>query len=151
MHTIKNTLEEYSDNKLYQNINLASYIKISQKWNDIMGEVLSKICYPLFFRNAVLTIAVRDSVWANEIFMNRANIFKNIKKETNIVVAELKTRIGEINNKPDENSNNKSDIHKEPTKEHKEWMDKVIKEANIKDEKMKEMFYNILKYEDEDD
>ncbi|WP_240516505.1 glycoside hydrolase 100 family protein [Brachyspira sp. G79] len=49
MHTIKNTLEEYSDNKLYQNINLASYIKISQKWNDIMGEVLSKICYPLFF------------------------------------------------------------------------------------------------------
>ena len=76
MHTIKNTLEEYSDNKLYQNINLASYIKISQKWNDIMGEVLSKICYPLFFRNAVLTIAVRDSVWANEIFMNRNNIFK---------------------------------------------------------------------------
>ena len=92
MHTIKNTLEEYSDNKLYQNINLASYIKISQKWNDIMGEVLSKICYPLFFRNAVLTIAVRDSVWANEIFMNRANIFKNIKKETNIEVVELKTR-----------------------------------------------------------
>ncbi|WP_346426125.1 hypothetical protein [Brachyspira sp. G79] len=84
--------------------------------------------------------------------MNRTNIFKNIKKETNIEVAELKTRIGEINsNKLSENLNKKSDIHKEPTKEHKEWMDKIIKEANIKDEKMKEMFYNILKYEDDND
>ncbi|WP_300717712.1 DUF721 domain-containing protein [uncultured Brachyspira sp.] len=88
MHTIKNTLEEYSSIKSYQNINLANYIKISQKWNDIMGEVLSKICTPSFYRNGILTVTVIDSVWANEIFMNRNNIFKNIKKETSIEVTK---------------------------------------------------------------
>lgn len=151
MHTIKNTLEEYSNRKLYQNINLSNYIKISQKWDDIIGEVLSKICYPSFFRNGILTIVVKDNVWANEIFMNRTNIFKNIKKETNIEVVELKTRIGEVNdnsnNKPQENIKNKNII----TKEHKEWIDNVMKESNIKDERMKEMFFNILKYEDDND
>ena len=151
MHIIKNTLEEYSDRKLYQNINLANYIKISQKWDDIMGEVLSKICYPSFYRNAVLTVTITDSVWANEIFMNRNNIFKNIKKETNIEVVELKTRIGEVNN----NYNNKPEEsikkNKIITKEHKEWIDNVIEESNIKDERMKEIFFNILKYEDYND
>ena len=152
MHTIKNTLEEYSNIKSYQNINLSSYIKISQKWNDIIGEVLSKICYPSFFRNGILTVIVKDNVWANEIFMNRTNIFKNIKKETNIEVVELKTRIGEISNT--DNNKPKEDVEKNNnnlTKEHKEWMDNVIKESNIKDERMKEMFFNILKYEDNDD
>lgn len=152
MHTIKNTLDEYSNRKLYQNINLANYIKISEKWNDIMGEVLSKICYPSFFRNAVLTITVTDSVWANEIFMNRSSIFKNIKKETNIEVIELKTRIGEINNKIPENKNEKiNNKKKELTKEHIEWMDDVVKQSNIKDERMKEMIYRILAYEDDND
>ncbi|WP_297206118.1 DUF721 domain-containing protein [uncultured Brachyspira sp.] len=152
MHTIKNTLEEYSNIKSYQNINLSSYIKISQKWNDIIGEVLSKICYPSFFRNGILTVIVKDNVWANEIFMNRTNIFKNIKKETNIEVVELKTRIGEISNI--DNNKPKEDVEKNNnnlTKEHKEWMENVIKESNIKDERMKEMFFNILKYEDNDD
>ena len=152
MYTIKNTLEEYSNIKSYQNINLSSYIKISQKWNDIIGEVLSKICYPSFFRNGILTVIVKDNVWANEIFMNRTNIFKNIKKETNIEVVELKTRIGEISNT--DNNKPKEDVEKNNnnlTKEHKEWMDNVIKESNIKDERMKEMFFNILKYEDNDD
>ena len=151
MHTIKNTLEEYSNRKLYHNINLSNYIKISQKWDDIIGEVLSKICYPSFFRNGILTIIVKDNVWANEIFMNRTNIFKNIKKETNIEVVELKTRIGEVNN----NYNNKPEEsikkNKIITKEHKEWIDNVIKESNIKDERMKEIFFNILKYEDYND
>ncbi|EKV57018.1 DUF721 domain-containing protein [Brachyspira hampsonii] len=153
MHTIKKTLEEYSDRKLYQNINLANYIKISQKWNDIMGEVLSKICYPSFYRNAVLTVTITDSVWANEIFMNRNNIFKNIKKETNIEVVELKTRIGEVNNKITENTNykDKKQEEKKLTKEHKEWIENTIKESGIKDERMKEIFANILKYEDNDD
>ncbi|WP_300369894.1 DUF721 domain-containing protein [Brachyspira sp.] len=151
MHTIKNTLEEYSNRKSYQNINLANYIKISQKWNDIMGEVLSKICYPSFYRNGILTLNVIDSVWANEIFMNRNNIFKNIKKETNIEVVELKTRIGEVNNnKTAENINIKDieQLDKEITKEHKEWIDNIIKETDIKDERMKQIFINILKYED---
>ena len=150
MYTIKNTLEE--NRKSYQNINLSNYIKISQKWNDIIGEVLSKICYPSFFRNGILTVIVKDNVWANEIFMNRTNIFKNIKKETNIEVVELKTRIGEISNT--DNNKPKEDVEKNNnnlTKEHKEWMENVIKESNIKDERMKEMFFNILKYEDNDD
>ncbi|WP_028328644.1 DUF721 domain-containing protein [Brachyspira alvinipulli] len=151
MHTIKNTLEEYSNRKLYHNINLSNYIKISQKWDDIIGEVLSKICYPSFFRNGILTIVVKDNVWANEIFMNRTNIFKNIKKETNIEVVELKTRIGEVNNNPNNKSEENIKNNKIITKEHEEWIDNVIKESNIKDERMKEIFFNILKYEDYND
>ena len=36
-------------------------------------------------------------------------------------------------------------------KEHKEWIENTIKESGIKDERMKEIFANILKYEDNDD
>lgn len=151
MREIKNILEEYSNIKSYQNINLANYIKISQKWDHIMGEVLSKICYPSFFRNSVLTVTIIDSVWANEIFMNRSNIFKNIKKETNIEVTELKTRIGEVNNRVQEIPKTEKTTKKEIRKEHKEWIDNVIKESNIQDERMKEIFYNILKYEEDND
>ena len=151
MREIKNILEEYSNIKSYQNINLANYIKISQKWDDIMGEVLSKICYPSFFRNSVLTVTIIDSVWANEIFMNRSNIFKNIKKETNIEVTELKTRIGEVNNRVQEIPKTEKTTKKEIRKEHKEWIDNVIKESNIQDERIKEIFYNILKYEEDND
>lgn len=152
MQNIKYILNEYCDNKIYYNRNLACYIKISQKWNNIVGEVLSKICCPSFFRNSVLTITIRDSAWANEIFMNRYSIFKNIKNETGIEVAELKTRIGEIDNNYQMRNNyiNKN-IKNEIKKEHKEWIDNVIKEANIEDNRMREMFYNILIYEDIDD
>ena len=149
MHTIKNTLEEYSNRKSYQNINLSNYIIIAQKWNDIMGEVLSKICYPSFFRNGILTVTIIDNVWANEIFMNRRNIFKNIKKETNIEVIELKTRIGQINNNSNNNLKENTKKKENLSKEHKEWIDNIIKESNIEDERMREMFINILKYEDD--
>lgn len=93
MHTIQNILNEYSK----KNISLYGYLQIAQKWNIIIGETLSKICYPSFFKNGVLTLTVIDTVWANEISMNRLNIIKNIKKETDIIVVEIKTRIGEIN------------------------------------------------------
>lgn len=92
MHTIQNILNEYSK----KNINLFSYLKIVQKWDLIIGDTISKICYPSFFQNGILTLTVADTVWANEISMNRLNIIKNIKKETDIIVIEIKTRVGEI-------------------------------------------------------
>ena len=104
MHTIENILNEYSK----RNINLFAYLKIAQKWNIIIGETLSKICYPSFYKNGILTLTVADSVWANEISMNRLNIFKNIKKETDIIVSELRTRVGEIENEENINSIDKN-------------------------------------------
>lgn len=93
MHTIQNILNEYSK----KNIDLFSYLKIAQKWDLIIGETISKICYPSFFKKGILTLMVEDTVWANEISMNRLNIIKNIKKETDIIVVEIKTRVGKIN------------------------------------------------------
>ena len=61
MHTIENILNEYSK----RNVNLFAYLKIAQKWNIIIGETLSKICYPSFYKNGILTLTVADSVWAN--------------------------------------------------------------------------------------
>ncbi|WP_157149986.1 DUF721 domain-containing protein [Brachyspira sp. SAP_772] len=141
MKEIIDILNEYSNKR---NTNLYSYLKIANKWNIIMGDVLSKICYPSFFRNGILTVNVIDSVWANEIVMNKIKIFNNIKNETNIVVYNLVTRIDDINNNNFENNNKKNYIKKTITEEHKKWADKTIKESNIEDEKMREKFYNIL-------
>ena len=152
MHTIQNILNEYSK----KNINLFAYLKIAEKWDAIIGETLSKVCYPSFYRNGILTLTVADTVWANEISMNRLNIFKNIKKETDIIVTELRTRVGEINNESNNNSFNK-DIYdneniskNEINEEHKNWILKVIKEANIEDKKIEEIFYRILENVEED-
>lgn len=155
MHTIENILNEYSK----RNINLFAYLKIAQKWNIIIGETLSKICYPSFYKNGILTLTVADSVWANEISMNRLNIFKNIKKETDIIVSELRTRVGEIENEENINSIDKNiydnqNIYKnEISEKHKNWILEVIKESNIDDKKIEEIFYRILenvKKEDKD-
>ena len=152
MHTIQNILNEYSK----KNINLFAYLKIAEKWDTIMGETLSKVCYPSFYKNGILTLTVADTVWANEISMNRLNIFKNIKKETDIIVAELRTRIGEINNESNDNLVNKNIYDNENisknkiSEEHKNWILEVVKEANIEDKKIEEIFYRILESVEED-
>ena len=146
MHTIQNILNEYSK----KNINLFAYLKIAQNWNIIIGETLSKICYPAFFKNGILTLTVADTIWANEISMNRLNIIKNIKKETDIIVVEIKTRIGEINiNDLNNNNDNKINIsenksNNQISEEHKKWISKVMREANIEDKRIEEIFYKIL-------
>ena len=146
MHTIENILNEYSK----RNVNLFAYLKIAQKWNIIIGETLSKICYPSFYKNGILTLTVADSVWANEISMNRLNIFKNIKKETDIIVSELRTRVGEIENEENINSidkniyDNQNISKNEISEKHKNWILEVIKESNIDDKKIEEIFYRIL-------
>ena len=152
MHTIENILNEYSK----RNVNLFAYLKIAQKWNIIIGETLSKICYPSFYKNGILTLTVADSVWANEISMNRLNIFKNIKKETDIIVSELRTRVGEIENEENINSidkniyDNQNISKNEISEKHKNWILEVIKESNIEDKKIEEIFYRILKNVKED-
>lgn len=152
MHTIENILNEYSK----RNVNLFAYLKIAQKWNIIIGETLSKICYPSFYKNGILTLTVADSVWANEISMNRLNIFKNIKKETDIIVSELRTRVGEIENEENINSidkniyDNQNISKNEISEKHKNWILKVIKESNIDDKKIEEIFYRILENVKED-
>lgn len=149
MHTIQNILNEYSK----KNINLFAYLKIAQKWNIIIGETLSKICYPAFFKNGILTLTVADTVWANEISMNRLNIIKNIKKETDIIVVEIKTRVGEININENELNNKNDNINKlnnEISEEHQKWISKVINEANIEDKRIEEIFYRVLINSEED-
>ena len=152
MHTIQNILNEYSK----KNINLFGYLKIAQNWNIIIGETLSKICYPAFFKNGILTLTVADTIWANEISMNRLNIIKNIKKETDIIVVEIKTRVGEINiNELNNNNDNKKNIsenesNNQISEEHKKWISKVMKEANIEDKRIEEIFYKILINSEED-
>ena len=152
MHTIENILNEYSK----RNINLFAYLKIAQKWNIIIGETLSKICYPSFYKNGILTLTVADSVWANEISMNRLNIFKNIKKETDIIVSELRTRVGEIENEENINSidkniyDNQNISKNEISEKHKNWILEVIKESNIDDKKIEEIFCRILENVKED-
>ena len=152
MHTIENILNEYSK----RNVNLFAYLKIAQKWNIIIGETLSKICYPSFYKNGILTLTVADSVWANEISMNRLNIFKNIKKETDIIVSELRTRVGEIENEENINSidkniyDNQNISKNEISEKHKNWILEVIKESNINDKKIEEIFYRILENVKED-
>ena len=150
MHTIQNILNEYSK----KNINLFAYLKIAQNWNIIIGETLSKICYPAFFKNGILTLTVADTIWANEISMNRLNIIKNIKKETDIIVVEIKTRVGEININ-ELNNNNKINIsenksNNQISEEHKKWISKVMGEANIEDKRIEEIFYRVLINSEED-
>ena len=149
MHTIQNILNEYSK----KNINLFGYLKIAQKWNIIIGETLSKICYPAFFKNGILTLTVADTVWANEISMNRLNIIKNIKKETDIIVVEIKTRVGEVNINENELNNKNDNINKlnnEISEEHQKWISKVMNEANIEDKRIEEIFYRVLINSEED-
>lgn len=141
MFSIQNMLEEYSSKNFRLNHDMFLYLKIYQNWNKIMGDTLSKICAPAFFKNNVLTVTVSDSAWANELMMKRVAIFKNIQKEINITVNELRTRIGDITTEIKEEKNVESYI----TDEDMKWIDKVVSESNIEDEKMQKLFSSLLR------
>lgn len=145
MDTIKTALEEYSGNKLKNNHNLLSFIKIVGSWDIIVGATIYRICTPSFYFNHILTITVVDSIWANELTMKQVVIIKNIKNTTGLEVSSIKTRIGEvlrneIRVKNREQSNNKviSDLNKK-------WIDKTLSDANIEDEEIRSMFMNTLR------
>ena len=86
----------------------------------------------------------------------KLNIFKNIKKETDIIVSELRTRVGEVENEENINSidkniyDNQNISKNEISEKHKNWILEVIKESNIDDKKIEEIFYRILENVKED-
>ena len=88
--------------------------------------------------------------------MSKLKIVKNIKKETDIIVVEIKTRVGEVNiDGLNNNNDNKINIsenksNKEISEEHQKWISKVIKEANIEDKRIEEIFYRVLINSEED-
>lgn len=141
MYTLENVLNNYSKKKLKTNYNLMCYIKISTHWQKIMGETLSKICFPEYFFSNTLTISVPDSVWANEIMMKQVIIFKNIKKYTSISADTLKTKVGYV--KKQENIKQEKEIF--ITDKDLKWIDKTVKEINMEDEKLKDLFISALK------
>lgn len=148
MFTVKSILNEFSNRNYRGNYNLICYIKISEQWQQIVGETLSSICYPSFYVNNILTIKVKDSAWANEILMKQIQIFRNIKKYLSIEVTSLRTQIANIEKNDSEYKNiiKKLDTRDMTEKENK-WIDDVIENSNIDDDIIKEKLVNILKIE----
>jgi predicted nucleic acid-binding Zn ribbon protein len=62
-------------------------------WAEIVGPEIAKRTKPLQIRNGVLTVAVQNSIWAQELTFNKKMIIK-----------KLSERVGE-------NSNTVKDIH----------------------------------------
>jgi hypothetical protein len=148
MFTVKNILNEFSSRNYRGNYNLICYIKISEQWEQIVGETLSSICHPAFYLNNTLTIKVKDSAWANEILMKQIQIFKNIRKHLSIEVTSLRTQIGTIEKNNSEYQNIIKKIEsRDMTENENKWIDDVMKVSDIEDSLIKEKFANILKIE----
>ncbi len=63
---------------------------IINKWEDILGEKMSKISKPNKLNDGILTINVDSSVWRSEIFLHKEQIIENINKlYGRIVVKDL--------------------------------------------------------------
>ncbi len=133
MFSIKSALGQFIRINYRGNYNLNCYLRISEKWQEIIGESLSNICKPSFYKNNTLTIKVKDSVWANEIMMKQVHIFRNIKELLSIEVLKLHTQIGKIEKTEEDNSKLIIENFILNEKQNK-WIENTIKNSDIEDD-----------------
>jgi len=145
MNTIKTALEEYSREKLKNNYNLQSFIKIVENWESIVGTTIYKICTPNFYYNHVLNITVLDSIWASELTMKQVAIINNIKNTTGLEVISIRTKIDIIERTDNIINKKKYCDHKVISEDNKKWILKTMTDANIENEEIKNMFENTLR------
>jgi len=71
-------------NKMLENLNLTKRIKENQAiniWPSVVGSEISKVTKPLYIKQSILYIKVKNDVWRNEIIYQKKNIMDKINDE----------------------------------------------------------------------
>ncbi|GAB4237299.1 MAG: hypothetical protein OHK0028_14540 [Deltaproteobacteria bacterium] len=77
---------------------VALLVSLRKRWPEIAGPLVSRNAIPLSLRNGVLTIAVRNSSWAQELRMSAPVMLARIREEAGerFPVDSLRFAVGSI-------------------------------------------------------
>ena len=74
---IKEIINSYLDNKKYKNIN--NLLIIDKTWKSIVGKTIAQNTKIKSYKNETLIIETKNSVWRNEISLQKNLIEKKLK------------------------------------------------------------------------
>ncbi|MHB1025876.1 MAG: DUF721 domain-containing protein [Desulfobacteria bacterium] len=77
---------------------VAFLVSLRKKWPEIAGPLVSRNATPLSLRNGVLTIAVRNHAWAQELRMSKSTMIGRIRETVGerIPVSDIRFTVGSL-------------------------------------------------------
>ena len=77
---------------------VAFLVALRKKWPEIAGPLVSRNATPLSLRNGVLTIAVRNHAWAQELRMSKTTMIGRIRETVGerIPVSDIRFAVGSL-------------------------------------------------------
>ncbi len=120
----------------------SDYLRLMRAWKLIVGPVIGGRSMPASIAKGVLTILVRESVWANELSLLQGELKKRIRDALGMTVTEIRTRIGDIPEPPRENTA----VHTPAAhpQEAPPWVDGIVNESGIADEELRRQFRRVI-------
>ncbi len=65
------------------------FISLYQAWKEIVGELLASRSHPFRFYNSVLYVAVQNNAWLQELVLNKTEILRQCRAQTQEEVKDL--------------------------------------------------------------
>jgi len=77
---------------------VAFLVTLRKRWPEIAGPLVSRNATPLSLRNGVLTIAVRNHAWAQELRMSKTTMIGRIRETVGerIPVSDIRFAVGSL-------------------------------------------------------
>jgi len=77
---------------------VAFLVSMRKKWPEIAGPLVSRNAIPLSLRNGVLTVAVRNHPWAQELRMGTTTMLRRIRETLGerIPVSDIRFTVGSL-------------------------------------------------------
>ncbi|MBI4978946.1 MAG: DUF721 domain-containing protein [Spirochaetes bacterium] len=142
MDKINSVLSDYFEKSRYSG-EVIRFMKILQAWPAIVGETIARQSTPSSLKEGLLTINVRESVWANELSLMSESVRAKVLAVTGIQTTEIRTRVGDVIVPAKEPGTNIQTPHV-PTAAQKAWVEKTVEESGITDETLRAQFRHTL-------
>ena len=77
---------------------VAFLVSLRKKWPEIAGPLVTRNAMPLSLRNGVLTVAVRNHAWAQELRMSKIPMIRSIRETVGerIPVSDIRFTVGSL-------------------------------------------------------
>lgn len=69
-------------------------IEIKKAWRCVLGEAAARNAQPTKLRRGILSVCVKDSVWANQLALMKREIIRKLSAVTSIDISDIRFSAG---------------------------------------------------------
>jgi predicted nucleic acid-binding Zn ribbon protein len=95
---------------------VAFLVSLRKKWPEIAGPLVTRNAMPLSLRNGVLTVAVRNHAWAQELRMSKIPMIRSIRETVGerIPVSDIRFTVGSLASVEEEEATEREELPHAP-------------------------------------